>query len=550
MLDYILSVIGFLITLLIWLFSGSPDADATVVGGRERSSPPSPLQIRVGKKYAKLKTEKKTFRQFCNPTTYEIQPQQRFVGDWMTPSDKPKELLMYHGIGAGKTCAAIQIGEKHKRPIIVMPASLIPGFRNELRGSCAGDKYITPAERKALYDLSPKSKDYRRIIAISNDRIDRHYQIFSYNKFMEVYDTVRGDIIICDEVQNISNRGGKYYQSVRDWIESHPRSSVVLMTATPIFDSPAELNNWAELLRINQSIDTPDDVKYFAGKVSRYVGAPPSTYPQTTVKIVKCEMSNHQRHWYSTDLATELSQRGKLTLEEMPNDFYSNTRQRANIAYPRGLTGEAGLRALTTPLIRNHLDSYSCKMAQLMRRLKKRKHSFIFSNYTGAGGIAAITKCMRVYGFKDYFEHGPGPNRYAVWSGDTSDAEREEIRAVFNHENNDNASKISVVVGSPSVRAGVSLLRVRYAHIMETHWNHPYLEQVYGRVDRYCSHKRLPLDQRNVKIYLYVSYAARPDATPENSIDLYMLSIADRKKEVATPWCKRLNEVAVDRLVY
>jgi hypothetical protein len=85
---------------------------------------------------------------------------------------------------------------------------------------------------------------------------------------------------------------------------------------------------------------------------------------------------------------------------------------------------------------------------------------------------------------------------------------------------------------------------------MEGYWNHPYLEQVYGRVDRYCSHKRLPVDERNVKIYLYASYADKPAPTPEQSIDLYMLSIADRKKEEQIPWYQALVNVALDRLVY
>ena len=48
------------------------------------------------------------------------------------------DLLIYHRIGSGKTCSAIQIGEKfkkNKRIIVVVPASLRGNFRNELRSS-------------------------------------------------------------------------------------------------------------------------------------------------------------------------------------------------------------------------------------------------------------------------------------------------------------------------------------------------------------------------------------------------------------------------------
>lgn len=554
MLDYILALVTFLVTLIVYLlaslFADTQSLHARVIGGAALP-PATDFQRRIGKKY-KQTSARKTFKQFCYPTEYEIQPQQKFVSEWMerNSGDSPKELLLFHEIGSGKTCAAIQIGEKYSKPVIVMPASLIQGFRSELRSDCVGEKYITAEERQQLHKLTPGSSDYKKIIKRSDERIDKHYQIFSYNKFMDVHETVRGDIIICDEVQNISNRNGKYYKSVLNWIQSHPRASVVMMTATPIFDNPSELTGLAELLRVNVSIRTPDDLKYLEKKISYYPGAPSKTFPEVNIKIVKCKMSAHQAQWYNTDLAAEMSKYGNIILEEAPNEFYANTRQRANIAYPRGLTGEAGLRALTPTVIRNNLSTYSCKMAQLIKRLKKRKHNFVFSNYKGPGGISAITKCIEAHGFKNYFTHGPGPGRYAVWSGDTSDAEREEIRAVFNHENNDNANKLGTIIGSPSMRAGVSLLRVRNAHIMETYWNHPYLEQIYGRVNRYCSHKRLPPNERNVKIYLYASYSGEPGPTPDQSIDLYMLKIADNKKEAAKPWYDGLMMRAIDRLVY
>lgn len=553
MLNHLLAVVTLLVSLLIYVLStllSGVDAENAVVhgGAMRRHSGTTALQRKIGKKYGK-KTQRKTFKQFCYPTDYQVQPQQKFVGEWMS-ADTPKELLLFHEIGSGKTCAAIQICEKYKRPIVVMPASLIEGFRDELRSMCAGEKYISAQDRKALSQAPPGGTEYKRIIRASDELIDKRYQIYSYNKFMTDYETVRGDIIIADEVQNISNRNGKYYQSINTWIKSHPRASVVLMTATPIFDDPRELSGLAELLRVDATISEPADIKYLDGKISYYAGAPSSTFPEVTIKVVKCEMSAHQRHWYSTDLAAEMSKSGNIILEEAPNEFYSNTRQRANIAYPRGLTGEAGLRALTPNLIRTSLDTYSCKMAALVRRLKKRKHNFVFSNYKGPGGISAIAKCLNAHGFKDYFTHGPGPARYAIWSGDTSRAEREEIRAVFNHEKNDNASQLCTIIGSPSMRAGVSLLRVRYAHVMETYWNHPYLEQVYGRVNRYCSHKRLPPDQRDVKIYLYASYAGKAAPAPENSIDLYMLNIADAKKENAKFWYDSLMKHAIDRLAY
>ena len=60
-------------------------------------------------------------------------------------------ILIYHRIGAGKTCTAINIAEqwKHKKKIIVLvPASLIGNIRDELRSQCAGNSYLTEKERE------------------------------------------------------------------------------------------------------------------------------------------------------------------------------------------------------------------------------------------------------------------------------------------------------------------------------------------------------------------------------------------------------------------
>ena len=54
-------------------------------------------------------------------------------------------MLIYHKIGAGKTCAGVNICEqwKHKKNIVVVvPASLVGNFYKELRSECAGEEYI------------------------------------------------------------------------------------------------------------------------------------------------------------------------------------------------------------------------------------------------------------------------------------------------------------------------------------------------------------------------------------------------------------------------
>ena len=53
------------------------------------------------------------FEEFCFPKSYAVQLQQAFLGEFMSPAaarDRSGDsILVFHRIGAGKTCAAIQL---------------------------------------------------------------------------------------------------------------------------------------------------------------------------------------------------------------------------------------------------------------------------------------------------------------------------------------------------------------------------------------------------------------------------------------------------------
>lgn len=575
-------IIGLIITLIILIIglfvkiiNGACESDKIFEGGIHKDK----YQTQAARAYKHLINRKSnpTFNDFCYPKSYNIQPQQTFAGDYMRPGSGHTSLLVFHTIGSGKTCTSIQIGKKWLRqkakPVYIMPASLIPGFRNELRSPCGG--YISADESAELRTCEPGSPEYAKIIAKSNARIDADFSIWSYNKFAKAVSTfgaksIKGSIIIIDEVQNINNQKGKYFNAILQWIEAHPDAPSVIMSGTPIFDTPAELYMLAKLLRIDVNINgkgtnlkeiANTDVamsvenihRLFAGKVTYFAGAPEFTFPTVYVKKKKCLMSKHQARWYKSEVEAEMTKAGGITLKEIANDFYIKSRQRSNIVYPNGLTGVAGMHALTTPIIRNSLETYSIKYHLICKKILRGGLSFIYTGFTGAGGIAALTKCMRALGFSDYTTDGPGKRRYVIWSGEQTLKEKDVIREVFNSSANDDGSQIQVVIGSPSVKEGVSFFRIRYVHVVEAYWNHSRLEQIFGRAIRYCSHKSLPRQERDVTIYIYCAVAQTKlpkEVSPLESIDLYMLAIADKKRDEAEPTVKALMDVAVDRYIH
>ena len=103
------------------------------------------MNINKWSKY-KLKKSNETMEDICKPSSFKLQPQQLFLRDYFTET-KMKGLLIYHKIGAGKTCTVISITEKLKKKMnlmIVLPAALIGNFKDELKSECG--KYMTEEE--------------------------------------------------------------------------------------------------------------------------------------------------------------------------------------------------------------------------------------------------------------------------------------------------------------------------------------------------------------------------------------------------------------------
>lgn len=568
---------GFIITLILLIISFVIDIlnSKTYSGGKDANNNPcEKFQNNVYTTHKHLIPKQKlTFKDFCFPTERKLQNQQIFVAEFMKPGKNPRELLVYHKIGAGKTALSISVGEKWLslgKPLFVMPASLIPGFRNEMREPYFGSKYLDNTTRDELKNLKPSSARYKEIISESDEKIDKNYNIFSYNKFLTDGETIDAPIIIIDEVQNINNHSGKFFKSILTWIENHPKASVVIMSGTPLFDSPVELYSLAKLLRIKyepdfSNITTQDVKKMFAGKISYFQGAPQFTFPKSEIKIVQCVMSKFQTKWYKSEIEAEIKNKNNsinipvkslIKYNKITNDFYIKSRQRSNVVYPEGLVGTNGISLMSNTHLTTHLDTYSVKIARMMKKLQKNQLSFIYTNFTGYGGIKFIIKVLAEHGYKNYFVDGPGPKRYAIWSGDQNMKTKDAIRAVYNSRENDDASQLQIVIGSPSIKEGVTLLRTRQVHVIDPYWNHSRLEQIFGRAVRYCSHKYLKEEDRDVRIYIYaattrkISPREKSTISPNESIDLYILNIADEKKEQCIPYLNAMIECAVDRYLW
>lgn len=175
----------------------------------------------------------------------------------------------------------------------------------------------------------------------------------------------------------------------------------------------------------------------------------------------------------------------------------------------------------------------------------------------------------------------PTQRRYTVFSGDPQDAEfRKELVDIFNMNIEEpiysevrkvlieaglydaerkvgnqagEFCRIFMITGAGS--EGISLKNVRAVHLMEPHWNKVRMDQVKGRAVRICSHKDLPVDQRNVDIYTYLTVMTEEQLRRNQEIvlqdfgetsDQYIYNVAYRKNRLNMDFLEAIQMGAVD----
>lgn len=132
---------------------------------------------------------------------FEISPVQRFVSRFLSPATPYNSALLYHGVGVGKTCAAITTAEVFlerfpNRPVIILaPPNIQPNFKREIFDinkvkwgdgdtipnrafGCTGSRYLELANCLKMKESESSLVKYRveRII-------EKRYKIYGYLEF-------------------------------------------------------------------------------------------------------------------------------------------------------------------------------------------------------------------------------------------------------------------------------------------------------------------------------------------------------------------------------
>ena len=255
--------------------------------------------------------------------TLDLFPHQKFVRDYMQKDAPSRGLLLYHGLGVGKTCASIATAEllaTNMKIFVMLPASLESNYINEVL-KCGHPSYspnqnwsflhhkdvskinklgeVLDIVDKKTYDKNGgfwfstpnKKSNYEKYDEKQKEQINRQlhniikkkYNILHYNGLNnKIINTITEDdtinpfdnsIVIIDEVHNFVSRvinGSKIAEKVYELIYYSKNCKLLCLSGTPLINRPLELAFLVNLIKrptieyklnTNESLDDKKIIK-------------------------------------------------------------------------------------------------------------------------------------------------------------------------------------------------------------------------------------------------------------------------------------------------
>ncbi len=138
--------------------------------------------------------------EICKTTDMSLAPQQKFMGQLMGPASNFNNLLIFHGLGSGKSCTSIVIGEALKnatteRLLYAVPAPLVDQYYEEISGEIRNGKFFSCPSfclvkngGKTQRDFYVSDRQNALLIAKMKDYTKEQDKLFEIQKLIEAGD--------------------------------------------------------------------------------------------------------------------------------------------------------------------------------------------------------------------------------------------------------------------------------------------------------------------------------------------------------------------------
>jgi hypothetical protein len=223
------------------------------------------------------------------------------------------------------------------------------------------------------------------------------------------------------------------------------------------------------------------------------------------------------------------------------------------------------------------LDTYGRKMLAILENISSTENTglhLVYSQFRTMEGLGILMLVLQYNGFSQFKikrvgnswdinfpEETLGKPMFALYTGTEENEEREIIRNIFNgdwndlpisikekilkvSQNNNLGEIIKVLMITQAGSEGINLKNTRFVHLMEPYWHPVRTEQVVGRARRICSHKNLPKELQNVKVFLYLMTLTPEQLKSEIAVELRTKDLSKRAPYVALTSDEKLFEIS------
>ena len=422
----------------------------------------------------------------------DMQPYQRRVAKRVAEGDN---LLVYHGLGSGKTRSAIAAAEGVGGPYAaVVPASLRENFMGEAEKWAPGSNPEVLSYTGVGMGKQPKQSP---------------------------------NTVIMDEVQRIRNPASAGSRAAMNLAMQSPHR--VLLSGTPIVNAPSDLAVPLSILTgdemspaafnkqfVGSKTVSPGLMGWFKGiqptkvptiqderglerLLENHVDYQPSRSPEgvkTNDERVEVDLSPEQQDFYKLmwgklpwTTRWKLSNDYPLTGPEITHlsSFMTGPRQAALSLYP--------FHSSHDPM---HAFQTSSKLQSAMGSLKKtlasnpKAKALVYSNFIDAG-LTPYAAALKAEGIP-----------FGQFHGTMNEEDRKRALADYNE------GRSRVLLLGPAAAEGISAKGTQLIQLLDPHWNEARLGQARGRGLRFDSHEGLPPELRDVKIQRFISKMPPP----------------------------------------
>ena len=459
----------------------------------------------------------------------QLQEHQQRIADRVS-GDNPR-LLVYHGLGSGKSLSALAAAEAARQVQggnygVVVPASLKGNFEKEIKKFTRG----------------------------SDPEVMSYTGLGMGKQFQDPPET-----LIMDEAARLRNPNSAMTQAAMR--QAREAQRLLLLTGTPITNAPTDLAPLVAMLD-GKNIDPKAFGERYVGykKVSPgffgwlrgvkpgmrpyiknekelrrlldgKVDYQPSKTPEgvnVNEEIVRVPMSKEQqkiqraiRTKIPPGFLWKLDREFPLSKDELRrlNGFLTGLRQVGLSTQP--------FRADKDPL---KAFEQSAKLQKAFENLKStldsdpRKKAIIYSNFVDAG-LAPYAAGLERAGVPSAFFHG----------GVSPKARQAAVDAY-------NQGKLRALLIGPAGAEGISTKGTSLIQLLDPHWNEARTQQARGRGLRFDSHRDLPPELKNVAVQRYLNQSEEPGWFGRKFLGKKRERTADEVLERLTAEKEQLNE--------